>query len=125
MKVNASVEIDKSCIEYFSLTALEKFFSSHKTEFIGLELVTESKYKLNLRGTKDQLRKAIRSLLYRQSQKQKIKFDIPQKLKVQLDELKNSSLYRKNYDKVAEDYMKYCVLHDEIPHPEVDEGFVY
>ena len=122
MKFNANAELDVACVKHFTILDLEKFFADYSVTLLNIKHQDNSKVRLSLRGTKDNLRYAVKSLYYKSSTKSKEQ--VPDSVKNYLN-LLSSNLYQKNFDKVAEDYMKHCALHDQLPHPEVVEGFVY
>jgi len=122
MKVNASAELDRDCVCNFSLDQLECFFANYSATLLSLRC-NGDKVTVMLRGTKENLRLAVKSFYLKSGST--FKKNVPDEIKNSLNSLENISSYREAYTKVANDYIRYCTLNDLTPHPEVDEGFVY
>ncbi len=122
MKVNASAELERDCISNFSLDQLERFLANYSVTLLSLRFIGD-KVSVMFRGTKENLRLAVKSLYLKSGSS--FKKTVPEHIKNYLDSMADSQSYKKNYDKVAGDYIRHCNLNNVTPHPEVDEGFVY
>jgi hypothetical protein len=122
MKVNASAELERDCISNFSLDQLERFLANYSVTLLSLRFIGD-KVSVMFRGTKENLRLAVKSLYLKSGSS--FKKTVPEHIKNYLDSMADSQSYKKSYDKVASDYIRYCTLNNLTPHPEVDEGFVY
>ena len=122
MKVNASAELDRDCVSNFTLDQLEKFLANYSVVLVSLKF-TGDKVSVLLKGTKENLRLAVKSLYLKSGNA--FKRAVPEHIKKYLDKISDTAMYRRSYDKIAEDYIRYCIVNDLSPHPEVDEGFVY
>ena len=122
MKVNASAELDRDCVSNFTLDQLEKFLANYSVTLISLKFLGK-KVSVLLKGTKENLRLAVKSLYLKSGNT--FKKTVPEHVKKYLNKMSDSASYRKSYDKIAEVYIRYCVLNALAPHPEVDAGVVY
>ena len=61
MKVNASAELERDCISNFSLDQLERFLANYSVTLLSLRFVGD-KVSVMFRGTKENLRLAVKSL---------------------------------------------------------------
>jgi len=122
MKVNARAELERDCISNLSIDQLERFVANYSVTLLSFRFVGE-KISVMLRGTKENLRLAVKSLYLKSGSS--LKKAVPDHIRDYIETMADTNSYRKSYERVAEDYMRYCVLNDVMPHPEVDEGFVY
>lgn len=131
MKTYATASIPKYLLYTFSLIRLEEICQENLVALKAIRY-TENQVICKLHGFKEDIKEAIKNLyteinddckdkadLIRKTQKK-----IPEELKEYVEALNDEENYKKNYEKLADRYMRHCNLHDINPHPEVSEDFV-
>jgi hypothetical protein len=121
MKINATATLLKSLLGQLNINELEILFADHNVSIKHIKYEFDN-LVLGLNGSKDNLRLAVRALHHKLHSLDASDGDAVRK---HLADMENSYAYRKYYEHLADEYMKYCVLHDVLPHPEVIEDFVY
>lgn len=134
MNLNATVSISANIVEALSIYELEKHFRDFDVHFRGIQYGARhaggKNIGLSVTGTKDNIRRSIKSLYTVANKRingietEPAKF-IPDSLKHYLNTLESEDKYDKLYSYCADEYMKYCAQSDDMPHPEVQENFTY
>lgn len=143
MKINAIVSMPYTVVDSFKIHELEEHFISYGVvlrSFGFCNKIATNKspnvpegtklINLSLTGTKEELRKSVKSLYSSANQilngvETQIAEYIPESIKSDLMVLENGNRYTEQYADYAQKYMKHCALHDQMPHPEVLEGYVF
>lgn len=133
MRFNASVSISASLVEEINIAELEKHFRKHEVVFKGFNFSIKENTKManfSLNGTKPNLRMSIKNLYTYASQKvngmetRPAKY-VPDSVKSHLNVMQDKEKYERLYNYCADEYMKHCARNDQMPHPEVNEDFVF
>lgn len=118
-------------IHSFTIANLVECFAYFDVELKGLRL-SEEILSLKIYGTQNDIRLAIKGLYALINQQLKKLSDIetkaakslPKDLKAYLKNIENDGDYKKHYDPLAGEYLRYCELNEIQPHPEVMDGFI-
>jgi gas vesicle protein len=131
MKTYATASIPKYLLYTFSLIRLEEICQEN---FVNLKAIrySENQVVCKLYGSKEDIKEAIKGLYSEINEECKNNADlikktqkkIPEELKQYVEELNNHENYKKNFEKLADRYIRHCTLNDINPHPEVSEDFV-
>lgn len=129
MKFHATVAVNNSIIEYFSIYELERHFREHEVIFRGINYSLKFSSKnigVSLSGSKEKIRKAVKNL-YETARRRMHGIEteparfVPEKMKHYLETLADDEKYQKLYKFCVDDYMQNN--QGQALHPELDENF--
>lgn len=131
-RVHATATIPQYMIYNFSIAEIIRCFSYFSVELKGVKFTDEA-IALKIHGTQIDIRLAVKSL-YTLINKQfkrlaqietEAASEIPDQLKNYFKNIEDNGQYKKQYDELADKYIKHCALNDMQPHPEVIEDYVF
>lgn len=131
MKIYATASIPKYLLYSFSLVRLEEICLEN---LVCLKAIRYSQNQIicKLYGNKDDIKEAIKALYQEINEECKNQIDlikqskkvIPEAIQQYSELLNNDAIYKEEFDKQAQNYIRNCQINDITPHPEVSEEYL-